>query len=83
MGVRRELRDNFFYGGVNQLQFVSLATVASPPPPWACVRGVRGVRALDRIVACVALTKRGEWRGGRCRGKRGVAFDYAHARAAR
>ena len=64
MGVQRELRDNFFNGGVNQLQFVSLATVASPPPLVGGVRGVRGVAWRDRIVA---------WRGGRCRGKRGVA----------
>ena len=39
MGVRRELGDNFFNGGVNQLQFVSLATVASPPPLGRAWRG--------------------------------------------
>jgi len=41
MGVRRELRDYFFNGGVNQLQFTHSDTGASPPPLW------RGILACD------------------------------------
>jgi hypothetical protein len=33
MGVRRELRDNFFNGGVDQLRFLQAAAFDPPPPP--------------------------------------------------
>jgi len=44
MGVlwRRKLKDNFFNGGVNQLQFI-LSPPLERPPPCACV--LRALRA--------------------------------------